>query len=124
MEWVLQYADPDLDWNYAVVTLAVRFIGVFVVMLVMQVALQVAARAVKVIERWEATSTAALPGPPAQPIAGDLPQPAVDDAIVAAIGLALAIESGRPPAVVRRPMSPWAMAGRVQQMGRLAGRRR
>jgi hypothetical protein len=120
--WLFQYADPDLDWGYALITLLVRFIGVFVVMLSMQVALQVAARAVKVIERRREAAAAGPPAPLAVMKSGDLPEPALDEATVAAIGIALALESGRPPLTARRPTSPWALAGRVQQMGRLPRR--
>ena len=50
MDWLLQYADPSIDWGYASVTLIVRFIGVVVVMFVMQVALQVSSRIIGVID--------------------------------------------------------------------------
>jgi len=143
MDWLLTYADPNLDWNYALSTLMVRFIGVFVVMFVMQIAMQASARAVRWWENREA------PAPPAQvpatppatsrpagaagaagaqePIddatvaAAVLALSASDDAMVAAVAVALALEA-RPATrveVVAAGPSPWAAAGRLQQLHRL-----
>ena len=120
MDWLLHYADPSLDWNYAMTTLVVRFVGVFVVMLVMQVALQAAARGVRWVESREAAPAVAprrtTPGPATAPVAG---QQGLDDATVAAIGLALALEAAPSPPMSVRPASAWAMTGRIEQMQRL-----
>lgn len=125
MDWLLRYADPSIDWNYAMVTLVVRFIGVFIVMAVIQVALQAAARAVGFVETREARARA--PKVTAEPVASlDISaiaegEAALDAAAVAAIGLVLERESGARPtaAVPARPPagpSPWAMAGRLQHL--------
>ena len=132
MEWLLQYADPSIDWPYAMITLIVRFIGVFLVMLVMQVALQIAARVVKRIEAPEedaAPATAPAPAPSEEPVksldvtAIARSKPEVEGAIAAAIGLALEIESQKParlPTVPGSGPSSWAVAGRLRQLNRLA----
>ena len=54
-----------------------------------------------------------------RPAAGPL-----DDATVAAIGLALTLEAASPPARVAAVggMSVWALAGRLEQLERLASR--
>lgn len=122
MDWLFQYSDPSLDWGYAMTTLLIRFIGVFVVMFVMQVFLQASARAVAWIEGRGAARPPDAP-PAAQPAAeeprtGDLDATSIDPRVVAAIGLALQLESRqsrrRPPATA--PPSPWAMAGRMAQL--------
>jgi hypothetical protein len=125
MDWLFRYADPELDWGYALITLIVRFIGVFVVMLAMQVALQVAARAVGVIERRRRVADGARAS--VLPVAPVMPQePTVDDddATVAAIGLALALESGQGEGGAQGGPSAWGIAGRMAQMNRLPPRRR
>lgn len=122
MDWLLRYVDPSVEWDYALVTLMVRFIGVFVVMFVMQIALQLSSRLVMMYERRG--ESAAAPPPPAATAAA-APSVAVpgvlDDTELAAIGLALALEA-RPPtapfADVGSGSSPWAVAGRMQQLHR------
>jgi hypothetical protein len=117
MDWLFRFADPSIEWSYAFITLMVRFIGVFVVMFVMQIALQVAAFAVRRIEGVQVDAG----GPAAEPVRA-APPPAVlpsevDEGTVAAIGLALALESrvAPPPAA---GTSPWAAAGRLAQLDR------
>ncbi len=123
MDWLFTYADPNIDWNYASITLVVRFIGVFFVMGAMQVALQISSR---IVQRIEAPSTAT-----AVPVVAPVPvvtstahAPAaaaddkVDDTTAAAIGMALALEA-RPAVSVSAegaPGSPWASAGRIHQL--------
>jgi len=123
VDWVvaqLHGLNPDVDWNYALITLAVRFIGVFVVMLVMQIALQVAARAVRLIEaRREAKAVAATVG--AEQAVATVPEPTgTDQAAIAAIAMAFALEGERRAAVsiVAPSFSPWSMAGRREQQDR------
>lgn len=123
MDWLFTYADPTIDWDYAMITLVVRFIGVFVVMGVMQVALQVSS---VVVRRYEARSE---PMPAAAP-ASQVQSPAapiatvsgLDDATAAAIGTALEIEFRSAPAVAAGRAgeggSAWAAAGRWQQLNR------
>jgi hypothetical protein len=125
MDWLLTFADPTIDWNYAMVTLVVRFIGVFVVMFVMQVALQVSSYAVQRVESRGAETAAAggVAVPPPVVKAGEPaePTPAVsDEATAAAIGLALALEmrAAASTAAGAAPSS-WAVAGRLTQLNRL-----
>ncbi len=132
MDWLFRFADPTIDWNYAMVTLVVRFIGVFVVMIVMQIALQVAAR---VIRRVEAQPAAAVDTPAGSPAAGEpITDTGVDAATAAAVGLALQGADDREIAAIalamelearpRTPIDPserttaWASAGRLQQLAR------
>jgi hypothetical protein len=119
MDWLVRYADPTLDWSYALVTLVVRFAGVFVVMLVMQAALQVAAAAVARIERRRRR---AAPPPPAA--ARPRADAGLDDDVVAAIGLALALEGGGAPTAPSPRVSPWVIAGRMESLAPRPLRRR
>jgi hypothetical protein len=117
MDWLLQWADPGVDWSYAIITLIVRFAGVFAVMLVMQVVLALAARGVRMIEGR--TPGASRPDDPAvTPAAWGEPAAGLSDGAVAAIGVALALE--RRGVAVPRPAraSAWAMAGRLAQLDR------
>lgn len=127
MDWLLTFADPTIDWNYAMVTLVVRFIGVFIVMLVMQVALQISSVAVRRIEARQAAAAevAAAPQPAAPAVvkAGEPAEPTpslVDDATAAAIGLALALEAqASASSGTEAGPSSWAVAGRLAQLNRL-----
>lgn len=120
MDWLFRFADPNIDWTYAMVTLLVRFIGVFVVMFVMQVALQISSRLVRAYEGRETAR-------PAPAVAEPLAMPALsapsapDEATLVAVGLALALEARPAPAadLAGGPgPSPWAMAGRLRQLHR------
>lgn len=130
MDWLFYYADPTIDWPYAMVTLVVRFIGVFVVMALVQVSMQVASVVVKKVEgqrdKAKATAAAKRHTPPTSlDVSGMADEEgAVDGATVAAIGLALALEAQQKAAAGRRLASAgssqgpsgWAMAGRVRSM--------
>ena len=122
--WLLQHADPSIDWPYAMITLIVRFIGVFLVMLVMQVALQVAARVVKRIEAPKEQETAPTPEKEASRVqsldVSSLAEenPDMDWAEAAAIGMALEIETSSIPRPVAGTSS-WAVNGRIRQLDRL-----
>jgi len=121
MDWLLTYADPTIDWNYALITLVVRFIGVFLVMGVMQIALQISSATVRWFEaRPQVTASAA---PLIQtPTAKAPPASGLEDATAAAIGTALEIEFRTAPAVVQGRAgeggSTWAAAGRWKQLDR------
>jgi hypothetical protein len=117
VDWLFSYADPSLDWDYAMITLIIRFIGVFVVMIVMQVAMQTAARVVGFIER-DRGATSATPKPSDVDALAELESAPVDDATAAAIGVALALESGTSvsPQIGPQAASPWRTAGRIGQM--------
>ncbi len=121
MDWLFAYARPDIDWNYALVTLTVRFAGVFVVMAVMQVALQAASFGVRMLERYH-RRLAVTP----EPVAGDIlkDEAGIDEETAVAIGLALDLELRKAPGelpVPSRAGSAWSMAGRMEQLGRAAG---
>jgi len=123
MDWLFQYTQPGLDWSYAMITLVVRFIGVFIVMLVMQVALQIAARVIRRIEAPAAVVSGAEPDQPLEvsELGSDDLNPDLDGPIAAAIALALEIESRA--AARFRPTagsgaSAWALAGRSRQLNR------
>ena len=125
MDWLFRFADPSIDWHYAMATLLVRFIGVFAVMIVMQIALQIAAAVVRQIEK---PGEPALPGgaPAALAEIGAPTEPPVveeeglDGATAAAIGLALALSHGAAvPEPPPPPTTPWATSGRAQQLHRL-----
>ena len=117
MDWLFQYADPSVDWNYAMITLVIRFIGVFLVMIVMQVALQASARAVGYIDGRGRRAEPPGSSPPANAGPGS-PESGLNDASVAAIGLALALEARphRSPQPAARGPSAWALAGRIQRL--------
>jgi hypothetical protein len=124
MDWLLRYADPTIDWSYAMLTLIVRFVGVFVVMGVMQVALQAAARAVRVIEKRQAQRAAAgVEAAPASPLdLAAMPEGELEiiGGAVAAIAVALEMEKSGSVLAVRPAAGPssWAIAGRMQQLHR------
>jgi hypothetical protein len=123
MDWLLRFADPSLDWSYALITLFMRFIGVFLVMLTMQAALLASARAVGYLERRDKRAT-----PPAGTGAAERPasmdgfveEAGPDDATAAAIGLALALEAPAAGLQSGEPTrsSAWTMAGRIAQLHR------
>lgn len=111
--WLTQGTLPEIDWNYALVTLAVRFIMVFLVLWMIQGAMQLLAYSVrdKAGNGDSADSPAASSGD--SPTVADTGMP--DDLTVAAIGVALELESH--PEAFRIPLerrsSTWAVAGRV-----------
>lgn len=130
MDWLFTYADPTIDWDYAMITLVVRFIGVFVVMAAVQVAMQSASRAIQAVEsrtarRAVAATAVAAPAPmmslDVSAIAdGDA---TLDGRTVAAIGLALSLEAEQKASAARRltaspspggQASAWGLSGRLR----------
>lgn len=129
-EWVFSGVLPEVSerWDYAMITLIVRFVGVFVVMAAMQVALQASARGVRALEKRQAKASrddsvpVAAPAP-VEVAAHETIESALNDATVAAIGLALALESRRPaagPAAGGPPV--WSTGWRMRQLPRSSGR--
>ena len=130
MDWLLTYADPTIDWEYAMVTLVVRFIGVFVVMALVQVGMQTASRVIMTMEARAArpkkadvrSTTPAMSSLDVSAMADA--ESGLDGHAVAAIGLALALEAerraGASPMVVAvrgaGAPSAWAMSGRMRGM--------
>ena len=118
LEWLLQNTDPSVDWNHALITLFIRFIGVFVVLAFIQVALQVGSRVVHWIERRKQASDAP-PKPVTVAQAAKSARASVDTAVVAAIGLALELEYDAMINVSSNgtsDVSTWAIAGRMNQV--------
>lgn len=127
MDWLFAYTDPTIDWEYAMLTLVVRFIGVFVVMALVQVALQTASHVIRRIEARSARHAAAAKPTPAV-VSLDVSSIAAHEAeldgpAVAAIGLALALEAGAgaaatggrsPGATVPARASAWGMSARLR----------
>lgn len=121
MDWLIQYADPAIDWNYAMVTLVVRFIGVFIVMAVVQVALQASSHVIHFLDarKDKATRQAAV-----ETVSLDLSSMAdheadMDGAVIAAIAAALNLEAAgtrRETPVPSGKASAWAMSGRLRGM--------
>lgn len=120
--WLFSGVLPEVSeqWDYAMITLIVRFVGVFVVMATMQVALQASARVVRALEKRrtgrEEPKLAPAPAEPTETNTGPAKESALDDATVAAIGLALALESRQPtPASPAGGPSAWSSASRMRQ---------
>lgn len=131
MDWLFAYADPTIDWDYAMITLVVRFIGVFVVMAAVQVAMQSASRAIQAVESRTARNKAAkaAAAAPAPMMSLDISaiaegEAALDGRTVAAIGLALSLEAEQKAAAARRrsaaahpagaKASAWGLSARLR----------
>jgi hypothetical protein len=130
-EWLFSGVLPEVSdqWDYAMITLVVRFIGVFVVMAIMQIALQVSARGVKAWENRQARTGQIASAPvAAAPAPVELETRAttesgVNEAAIAAIGLALALESRRPVAgPAAGGPTVWSTGWRMRQLPRSPGR--
>jgi len=130
-DWLFSGVLPEVaeQWDYAMITLVVRFIGVFVVMAIMQVALQASARGVKALEKRQANKGPSPSTPAASaPVLFEVDAPTtteagLDAATLAAIGLALALESRQPVAgaTVGGP-TVWSAGWRMRQLPRSWGR--
>jgi hypothetical protein len=130
-DWVFSGMLPEVaeQWDYAMITLIVRFVGVFVVMAAMQVALQASAYGVRAVEKRQAKAALAnsIPAPaapaPVEVEARTTTESGLNDATVVAIGLGLALESRRPaagPAAAGPPI--WSTGWRMRQLPRSSGR--
>ena len=119
MDWLLHFANPSTDWDYASVALVVRFIGVFGTVLFIQLAMQLSSRVVRQLERAQPATGPITPPAPASPPLAPVVQPArLDDATAVAIGLALALEAQEAAQPSTGGPSAWAIAGRMQQLTR------
>jgi hypothetical protein len=120
MDWLLQFALPDTDWDYWATALIMRFIGVFGVMAVMQLALMGASAAIQTIDRRRREPAPVLP-PGAATAAPVAVEAGIDDATGAAIALAMDLEARPATADLSRggETSSWAIAGRMAQLQRL-----
>jgi hypothetical protein len=130
-DWLFAGVLPEVAerWDYAMITLVVRFIGVFVVMFMMQVALQASAGVVRTLEKRQAANVPSIPN--SVPQASSLidvgtntsERSGLDDATAAAIGLALALESRQPSSAPSTGgPSAWASPWRIRQLPRSAVR--
>jgi hypothetical protein len=130
-DWVFSGVLPEVskEWDYAMITLVVRFVGVFVVMAAMQIALQASARGVRAWESRQAKNAGAAPvsvtttAVPSEVVAQTTPASGLNDATIAAIGLSLALESRRPAAgPAAGAPTVWSTGWRMRQLPRSSGR--
>ncbi|MDH5672375.1 MAG: OadG family transporter subunit [Myxococcales bacterium] len=121
LELITSRAQPDLDWNYALVTLVFRFFAVFVVLWLIQFAMWASGRVIRWLEEDESQSASSPnPGPAAAAASGSSSASdggGIDAATIAVIGAALEIEAQPEAARVpeQRQPSAWAVAGRAKQ---------
>jgi hypothetical protein len=122
-EIVLICGPSDAFWGYAIGTLVIRFFGVFLVLVVIQIGMNVTGRIFRIIEaraaRAKADTPAALAAPPAE-LEG-APQLA-DAGVAAAIGLALQLhlsarQEGEALQLGRPEVPAWTIHGRNRIMG-------
>jgi hypothetical protein len=120
--WLFSGVLPEVSeqWDYAMITLIVRFVGVFAVMAAMQVALQASARVVRALEKRQAgkeePEPVSAPAASVETAASATEEPSLDEATIAAIGLALALESRQPTAAPPTGgPSAWSSASRMRQ---------
>jgi len=122
-EIVLICGPRDAFWGYAIGTLVIRFFGVFLVLVVIQIGMNVAGRIFRIIEarvaRAKADAAAAVAVPPSE-LEG-APQPADAD-VAAAIALALQLhlsaqEAREPLQLGTMGVSAWTLHGRDRTMG-------
>jgi hypothetical protein len=118
MEWLLQNTHPSIDWNYALITLIIRFIGVFFILLFIQIALQIASKSVRYFENRKARKKVAEIEDEGLSPQADETSEAIDTATIAAIGMALALESRNTQGTgSSAPRSAaWSIAGRMNQV--------
>jgi len=117
MDWLLQNTHPSVDWNYALITLMIRFIGVFIILSFIQIALQIASRSVRFFENRKARKTTAEVADEVDFRQTEETSEAIDTATIAAIGMALALESQTQGKSSGAPRSAaWSIAGRMNQV--------
>ena len=118
MDWLLQNTDPSIDWNYALITLMIRFIGVFFILLFIQIALQIASRSVRVFEGRKERKTIGEGEGEVLSQQVDETSQAIDTATIAAIGMALALESRNTQGTSANAQrsAAWSIAGRMNQV--------
>jgi len=122
-EIVLICAPMDTFWGYAIGTLVIRFFGVFLVLMVLQIGMQVASRIFRLLETRATRARAAAAAAVAAPASASegAPQP-VDAGVAAAIALALQLHlaAGRHGEVLqleRGEVPAWTLHGRERIMG-------
>jgi hypothetical protein len=122
-EIVLICGPMDAFWGYAIGTLIIRFFGLFLVLVVIQIGINITGRIFRIIEaraaRAKADASAAVAVPPSE-LEG-APQPA-DAGVAAAIGLALQLhlsaqEAREPLQLATMGVSAWTLHGRDRIMG-------
>jgi hypothetical protein len=122
-EIVLLCGPMDTFWGYAIGTLVIRFFGVFLVLAVLQIGMQVASRVFRLLEaRAARATTEAAAAVAALPSAFEGAAPPVDAGIAAAIGLALRLhlsaqEAREPLQLSTTGVSAWTLHGRDRIMG-------
>jgi hypothetical protein len=124
-EIVLICGPLDAFWGYAIGTLVIRFFGVFLVLAMLQIGMNVASRIFRTIEKRmarakaEAAALRAAAAPPPEPQAG--PQP-VDAGTAAAIAAAIELHlsarrQGEVLQLERLEVPAWTLHGRERIMG-------
>lgn len=116
----------ELPWGFIMSTLLIRFVGVFIVLAILLVAMQLLGTIVsRIISRQKARGTQKRKEEtPAAALAEVPEREAGEEEIVATIGAALAVameseqKSAAPHAHTGITAGSWAMAGRVALMNR------
>lgn len=114
----------DSFWGYALGTLFIRFFGIFIVLGVLQVGMQLSGKIFSRTAASAASTVAADSTPQAMPATP--PQPVVDEKIAAAIAVALHLHTEPTRVSPSRVLEPaqrlaWAQHGRAQLMGQRLG---
>lgn len=122
--WLFSGVLPEVAerWDYAMITLVVRFVGVFVVMATMQVALQISARIVRALEKRRTGRDERnpvldpVPATSVEVFGSAAEESSLDAATIAAVGVALALEA-RPPMAPSPAGGPsaWSSSSRMRQ---------
>jgi Na+-transporting methylmalonyl-CoA/oxaloacetate decarboxylase gamma subunit len=120
-EIAVNCAPMDTFWGYAIGTLVIRFFGVFLVLVVLQIGMQVASRIFRRIEtRAARAKEGATVAVPSTELGGGLDS--ADAGVAAAIALALhmhlsAERAGQVVQLRRQEVSAWTLHGRERIMG-------
>jgi Na+-transporting methylmalonyl-CoA/oxaloacetate decarboxylase gamma subunit len=120
LDWLLSNTHPSVDWNYAMITLVMRFIGVFIVLAFIQIALQAASRVVRRIERrgQQPEIVPEQDAVPSEPPPADTEEQIMDAATAAVVAMALEMEYEVVQVAGDSASGPsaWAIAGRMNQV--------
>ena len=124
MSELLQRA-AELPWGYIMSTLIIRFVGVFIVLAILMVAMQILGAVVsRLVARQESRNAKELEREKEPISLAESPElESREEELAAAIGAALAFSMERAP--YRQPVpsetvanGSWALAGRMALMGR------
>jgi len=102
------------DWVFAITTLLIRFFGIFIVLAILQICMQISGY---IFSRLTPKEGPSLEGPP--PSGGSVEDREEEQEIAAAIGVALSLyraEMDQPLKLPTVSPSEWAISGRVAQL--------